>query len=344
MLYGRDVLVSDDMITKIAAANTLKSDGKIIDGTGKSLLPGLWDMHTHISDHIEGILHIAAGVTHVRDMGNSESLLEKVDQYNKGVVIGPRMEVMSGFIDAKDPMAAPTGALIGSVEEGQKLIRDFAAKGYRQIKLYSSIKPEWVKPLADEAHKQGLRVCGHIPAFMTAEKAVHAGYDEVTHLNMLTLNFFGDTIDTRIPLRFSVPAQRTASLDLKSEAVQSFIRLLKERNIAVDPTLVVFEDLFTSREGQMKIKHKKIADHFPLNVQRGMKAGGGGIPVPAGMDATYRKSFDAFLAITKLLIDNGITILPGTDGMAGFDLHRELELYVQAGIPAGQVLQLATRG
>jgi hypothetical protein len=150
-------------------------------------------------------------------------LLTRAKQFREGTIIGPRVEIMSGFIDGKDPMAAPTGTLIGSVEEGKKAIQDYAAKGYQQIKLYSSIKPSWVKPLADEAHRLGLRVCGHIPAFMTATTAIQNGYDEITHLNMLALNFFGDTIDTRDPRRFSVPAQRTASLDLQGSEMKKFI-------------------------------------------------------------------------------------------------------------------------
>lgn len=346
LVTSRDVLIYNGVIKNIAGANTIKqTNAHIIDGKGKTLVPALWDMHTHMSDDLDGILNIGAGITHVRDMGNNESsLLTRSTQMNEGTIIGPRMEIISGLIDAKDPMAAPTGTLISNVEEGKKAIRDFAAKGYQQIKLYSSIKPEWVKPLCDEAKKSGLRVCGHIPAYMTATEAVHAGYDEITHMNMLALNFFGDTIDTRIPLRFSVPAKYTASLDLQGKEVTAFIQLLKQKNVAVDPTLVVFEDLFTARDGVMPVKYKGLADHFPFTVQRNIKAGGGGIPVPDGMDNTYHQSFKAFQNITKLLYDNGITILPGTDGFAGFDLHRELELYVQAGIPTEKVLQIATWG
>ncbi len=70
-----------------------------------------------------------------------------------------------------------------------------------------------VKPLAEEARKYHLRVCGHIPAFMTASQAIKAGYNEVTHMNMLALNFMGDTVDTRSPLRFTLPAQKAAGLE-----------------------------------------------------------------------------------------------------------------------------------
>ncbi len=340
----KDILVDNGIIKSISPAGAVRGNARVIDGSGKTLLPGLWDMHVHFSDNVDGILHMAAGVTHVRDMGSSEALLNRIKEVNEGKIIGPRVEIKSGFIDGAGPFAAPTGILINNVEEGKKAIRDYASKGYQQIKLYSSIKPEWVKPLIDEAKLHNMRVAGHIPAFMTASQAIDAGYNEVTHMNMLALNFFGDTIDTRSPLRFSIPAKRTAALDLEGNAMKNFIRQLKEKNIAVDPTLVVFEDLFTSRDKVMSEKYKSNVNSFPLQWQRNIRAGGGGIPVPEGMSDVFVQSFNKFLQITKLLYDNGITIVPGTDGLSGFDLHRELELYVKAGIPANRVLQLATWG
>jgi imidazolonepropionase-like amidohydrolase len=102
--------------------------------------------------------------------------------------------------------------------------------------------------------------------------------------------------------------------------------------------------MFTARDGQMEEKYKSIVNRLPIQMQRSIRAGGGGVPVPAGMNDTYLQSFETFLKITKLLYDNGIRIVPGTDGMAGFDLHRELELYVKAGIPPEKVLQLGTIG
>ena len=343
-LPHKDVLVQNGIIQKVAAANTIKTPAKIIDGKGKTLLPGLWDMHVHFSNSTDGILHMAGGVTHVRDMGSSAALLDNIRDISEGKKIGPRVEIMSGFIDGAGPYAGPTGVLINNVEEGKKAINDYAAKGYQQIKLYSSIKPEWVKPLADEAKRNHLRVAGHIPAYMTATQAINAGYDEVTHLNMVVLNFFGDTIDTRSTGRFTLPASKTASMDMNSAAMKDFIKLLKNKNIAVDPTVTVFEDMFTARDKVVAEKFKTNIDHFPLQWQRGIRAGGGGLPVPENMDQTYRQSFDAFLKLTKILYDNGIRILAGTDGLPGFDLHRELELYVKAGIPSNKVLQLATWG
>ncbi|NML37603.1 amidohydrolase family protein [Chitinophaga sp. G-6-1-13] len=345
LLPHTDVLIGAGKIKAVSVGKrlTAKAD-RIVDGSGQTLLPGFWDMHVHLGDGPEDIMHVAAGVTHVRDMGNDTTLLTLRKEIDNGELIGPHLEVISGLIDGAGPMAAPTGMLIHNVEEGKQFIRMFADKGYDQIKFYSSIKPEWLKPLIAEAKKYHMRVCGHIPAFMTAAQAIEAGYNEVTHMNMLLLNFFGDTIDTRTPQRFAIPAQRAASLDLNSPQVKQFIALMKARNIASDPTLVAFEPMLTGRDGVLEEKNKDIITHFPVQIQRSMRAGGQGIPVPPGMDSTYIQSFGAFLKLTKLLYDNGIRIVAGTDGAAGFDYQRELELYVKAGIPAEKVLQLATFG
>jgi hypothetical protein len=136
----------------------------------------------------DGPVMIAQGVTNLRDMGNGDELWN-VRKVEADSLLGPEINIISGFIDKAGEFAAPTGALINSLEEGLKYIDDYHKKGCQQIKLYSSINPEWVKPLASKAHSYGMRVCGHIPAFMTASQAIDAGYDEITHLNMLMLNF-----------------------------------------------------------------------------------------------------------------------------------------------------------
>jgi imidazolonepropionase-like amidohydrolase len=346
LVRNANVFVENGIISKISFDKkpAIKEAMLLVDGRGKTLLPGLWDMHTHPSSDLDGILHIAAGITNIRDMGSGPDLLERSAAFESGKVIGPDITVKSGFIDGAGPFAAPTGKLINNVEEGKQFIKEYADLGYQQIKLYSSIKPEWVKPLIDEAKKYKMRVCGHIPAFMTASQAIDAGYNEITHTNMLVLNFFGDTVDTRSPLRFKLPAAKTASLDLNGPEMKKFIKQMQDKHIAVDPTINVFEEMFLGRDGVMSAAWKGVVNRFPAQAQRNMRAGGGGLPVPEGMDETYRKSFDAMLRIVKLLHDSKIPIVSGTDAFAGFMLHWELELYAQAGIPNAAVLQIATIG
>ncbi len=318
------------------------SDVTVIDATGKMLLPGLWDMHTHVQE-VDGLLHLAAGVTTVRDLANeTETILALKKKFDQSVSLGPRV-ILAGFIDGPGPYAGPSKVLVATEEEARRAVDRYAELGYEQIKIYSSLKPDLVPVIIAQAHKHHLRVSGHVPAYMTAEQVVNLGFDEIQHANFLFLNFLADTVkDTRTPLRFTAVAENAAELDLNSEPVKRFITLLKEKGIVLDPTVNAFEGLFTDRAGRISQSFAMVADRFPAQIRRGFLLGG--LPVPEGMDQRYRDSFRAVLKMVKRLHDEGITIVAGTDSLAGFAFHRELELYVEAGIPASGVFQLATLG
>ena len=175
---------------------------------------------------------------------------------------------------------------------------------------------------------------------MTAAQCVELGYDEIQHVNFLILNFFPDIKNTNTIARLIEPAKRGAELDLTSPQVQSFIKLLQDHHTKLDLTLSIFEDQYLSRPGQIPRGFQPIASRLPAQVRRGLLSQG--MTPPPGMDETYRKSFAKMLDLTNLLYRSGIPIEAGTDSMAGFALHHELELEVQAGIPPSQVLQNAT--
>ena len=216
----------------------------------------------------------------------------------------------------------------------------FAGRGYEGLKIYSSIKPELVPVLTKYAHERGLRVSGHIPAGMRAEQAIDAGYDEIQHANMLFLNFMPDVTDTRTPARFTEVAKRATDVDTAWQEVRDFINKLRDRRIVVDPTLAIFENMFTARQGVVSPAYAAIADRMPPQVRRYFLTGG--LPVPPGMDVQYRASFQRMVQFIGELHRSGVTIVAGTDAMAGFTLHRELELYAKAGIPNADVLRIAT--
>jgi imidazolonepropionase-like amidohydrolase len=315
------------------------SDPQVIDATGKTLLPGLWDMHAHVGDN-DGLLNLAAGVTTVRDLANdTDSLLARRQRIADGKEIGTRI-VIAGIIDGPGPYQGPTKVLVSTEAEARAAVDNYKRLGYVQIKIYSSVKPELVPAIIDEAHKNGLRVSGHIPAEMTAAQCVELGYDEIQHVNFLILNFFPDIKNTNTIARLVEPAKVGASLDLTSPQVQSFIKLLQDHRTKLDLTLSIFEDQYISRAGQIPPGFKPIASRLPAQVRRGLLSQG--LTPPPGMDETYRKSFAKMLDLTNLLYRSGIPIEAGTDSMAGFALHHELELEVQAGIPPSQVLQNAT--
>lgn len=338
---GMTIVIQGDKIFAVERDAPIPSTATIIDANGKTVIPGLWDMHQHLGPN-DGLLNIAAGVTTVRDMANDiDFLMDLKKKFNDGTQIGPRI-IAAGFMDGPGPYAGPTKVLVDDEDQIRAAIDRYKKLGYEQIKVYSSMKPALVPFITRYSHENGLRVSGHIPAFMLAEQAVRDGYDEIQHMNMLFLNFMPDVQDTRTPARFTSVAERGADLDLQSPAVRAFIDLLKSKSIVSDPTLGVFEGLFTDRPGVVSNTFAEIANRFPPQIRRGFLTGG--LPVPEGKDQRYRASFAKMLQFTKLLYDSGVRIVAGTDGLAGFQLPRELELYVDAGIPAPQVLQIATIG
>ena len=337
-----DVWVFDGRIAAITPPGTLKaSPDQTVNGQGKTLIPGLWDMHAHMFAATLGLGHLAAGVTSVRDPGgNNEEVLRLKRRIEEGELPGPTI-VPAGFLEGRSPFSARFGVVAEDLPQAMAAVDFYASRGYHQIKLYNSIKPEWVKPLAEHAHKLGMRVGGHVPAFMRAEEAVRAGYDELTHINQVMLNFVtrpGD--DSRTLVRFERVGADSHRLDLKSAKARRFIELLRARGTVLDLTLYTFEAMFTQQQGQPDPSLVEIAPHLPVLFQRGLKV--------ASMDLDgekldrFRRSYQRMLELTLAMHRAGLTLVAGTDGWEGVGLHRELALYVKAGIPAPQALRIGT--
>jgi imidazolonepropionase-like amidohydrolase len=336
------VVIDGERITMVGSSATISipSGAQRIDGTGKTLLPGLFDMHAHVQP-VDGLLNIASGVTTVRDMGNDiDDLKHLQSQWDSGAAIGPRVW-KAGFIDGRGPFQAPTGLYADNADEAQAAVNRYADLGYIQIKIYSSLKPELVPGIVKTAHARGLRVSGHVPNGMIASQFVDDGADEVQHINFIFLNFLASQVkDTRTPERFTAVGANAARLDLQSKEVNDFIELLQNHHTTVDVTLATFEGMFTGRPGKVSPDFAPVLDRLPAQVQRG--AYSGGLPVTERNDQLYTDSYDAMLRMTKRMYDAGIPILAGTDATAGIMLHRELELEVRAGIPPPKALQIAT--
>jgi hypothetical protein len=340
---GMTVLVTGERIAAVGADGTvaIPAGAEVVDASGKTLIPGLWDMHQHFGDG-DGILDIAAGVTTGRDLANDiDTLLARKKSWDSGETIGPRM-MLAGFIDGPGPYAGPTKVLVDTPEEAIKAVDKYAELGYQQIKMYSSLQPSLVKVIAQRAHEHGMRVSGHIPAGMIAEQAIADGYDEIQHMNFLFLDLWPEITETRTPARFVEVAERAADVDLDGEPMQKLIRLMRDRDIVSDPTLATFEELFSNRAGKIGPGYEAVADRFPAQLRRSLL--GGGLPIPEGKDERYKASFQKAIDLVGALHKAGVRIVAGTDTLAGFQLHRELELYVKAGIPPAEVLRIATLG
>ena len=343
LVPDRTVVVAGDRIAVVGdAATPVPPGAQVVDAHGRTLLPGLWDMHVHLGDG-DGLLDLASGVTTVRDLGNDiADLGARVARFDAGAEVGPRV-IRAGLIDGPGKFAAPTGVLAATADEAHAAVKRYAELGYVQIKMYSSLDPALVPLIAKDAHDRGLRVSGHIPNGMRASQAVEAGYDEIQHVNFLFLQFLarpGD--DTRTPLRFTRVAEGAAALDLDSPEVTAFLDLLVAHHTVLDPTVSTFEAMFDSDPSDVDPVLAPYLGRMPAQMERG--AHGGGLDAPNGQRATFRASYAKMLDFVARAWRRGIPIVAGTDGTAGLQLSRELELYVKAGIPAGDVLAIATAG
>jgi imidazolonepropionase-like amidohydrolase len=339
---GTSVLVTSDRIVRVGpdAAMKAPANTEIIDGRDRFLMPGLWDNHQHFNE-VDGPLDLANGVTSSRDMANdTDSFLQRVARFDDGSELGPRV-LKAGIIDGTGEFAGPTKMRVDTAEQAVKDVDWYADHGYVQIKIYSSVKPELVPIIADRAHARGLRVSGHVPAFMSARQFVEGGADEIQHLNFIELNFlFPEVKETRNRDRFTKVAEHAREFTPDKPVVKEFIQFLKTHHTVLDPTMNVFESLFCGDPTAVTPGLEAIVPRFPAQVRREMRSSA--LEVPPENTAAYREAFPAMLRLLKALYDAGITIIPGTDALAGYTLHHELALYVQSGIAPAEVLRMAT--
>jgi imidazolonepropionase-like amidohydrolase len=338
---AQDVYINRERITALyEAGSKAESVGTTIDAGGRVLVPGLFDMHAHLTTWA-AMQDIAGGVTSVRDMGNDNRfLLGLMQRIERGLTIGPRV-MPAGFIEGSSNFSARGGIVVSDLEGARNAIDWYAQRGYPQIKIYNSFHRDWVPEAVQYAHRRGLRVSGHVPAFMRAEDAVRQGFDEIQHINQVLLNFFvTPEDDTRTLARFYLVAENAYRLDFASPRVRDFLALLRRGPTVIDPTLATFEGMFTQLQGQTNPAFAAIADHLPLATQRLLRTNS--MKLTSENAQRYRDSYAKMVEFVGLMHREGIPLVAGTDDMVGFTLHRELELYVTAGIPPAEALRIAT--
>lgn len=320
------VVVRDNRISAAGAraSTPIPAGVPVIDGKGQTLLPGLWEMHTHASGVEFGPAHLAAGVTTVRDCGGEFDFLVAVrDAIRNDHAIGPRT-LLAGLIDAGGARAF--GHVTAETpDEGRAAVQRYHAAGFEQIKFYTYLSPEVVKAIADEAHRLGMTVTGHVPQALTTRAGIEAGMDQINHLNYVTSML-------RAPGATGAP-------DLQSDAAKQAIRFLLDHHTVVDPT---------ASWGEMGGHSKDVpVETFEPGI----------LAAPAILDAKFRAmennatadQMHARMAQTEAVIAAlyraGVTIVAGSDtGLVAYGLHRELEIYNEAGLTPLEVIELATIG
>jgi cytosine/adenosine deaminase-related metal-dependent hydrolase len=336
------VVVENGRIADVGTKVKAPANALVIDGAGKTLIPGLCDNHQHYGDDSTGPLLLASGITSVRDPGNQpDELMARKKRIDDGQLLGQRI-LPSLLIDGPGPYTAQVAVVVHNVDEALAAVHRAKDSGYFGIKIYGSMDPAWVKPMADLAHQLGLHVHGHIPHGMRPLEAVRAGYDEITHINFVMMQAMPDDIvkNSNGMNRFVGTGKFAKDVDLHSKAMTDYLDELARRHIAVDPTLVTFEDLYIPDAGTYPAADAPYIDTLPSQFARGFLSGGMA-PSAELSRADMRASFAKLKALIPELNRRHIEILAGTDGV-GFELIRELELYVEAGLTPEDALATAT--
>lgn len=338
------IVVDKGVITQVGSSATLTppANAEVIDGTGKALMPGLWDAHQHIGDDASATMLLALGITSARDPGNNNDLtLARAARRAKGDLLMPHV-YPSVLIDGKGPNTAQLGSVATSQEEALAIVRKAKADGFTGIKFYGTFDPKWVPATAAEAHKLGLHVHGHLPAGMRTTDAINGGYDEITHIYFVAMQAMPqDIVDHSNGIaRMAGPARYAKDMDLNAEPMKSLIATMAAKKIASDPTLVVVESLMVPENGDLSPSYAPYTGTLPPATERGFRSGG--LAVEPGLTrADYRASFAKLCALVQAMHQAGVPIVAGTDG-SGMELVHELELYVQAGFTPAEALASAT--
>jgi imidazolonepropionase-like amidohydrolase len=318
------IIIENGLIKEVGKASAIKipSNATIIHAEGKTILPGLWDMHSHFEQAEWGPAYLAAGVTTVRDCGNEfgyiNSIKSAIDAH-KGV--GPFI-IKAGIIDGPGP--AGLGVVRATTkEEAIKAVNMYKDNGFAQIKIYSSITPEIVKVITDEAHRLGLTVTGHIPQGMTTKAGIDSGMDMLNHMQYVYA---------------MMKRNKDNSVDLQDSVSLAALDYLKAHHTVIDPTIGVYEMVFRSVKDDI-LEMEPNYYTLPIPLQALFKNMG----MPPAQAELAKPRMQSMMNLIKALHDKGITIVAGTDmGFPGYSVARELELYVKAGLTPMEAIQTAT--
>jgi imidazolonepropionase-like amidohydrolase len=319
------ILIQQGKILKTGPVESvpIPRHAKIIDVSGKYLIPGLWDMHAHFQQVEWGPAYLASGVTTVRDCGNEFDFINAVQEaidLHHGV--GPRI-MKTGIVDGDGPMALGI-VRVNTAEDARRVVKKYKDSGFIQIKIYSSLKPEMIKAVSEESHALGMTTTGHVPRGVSVTEAIDLGQDQINHFTFILQAMAVDPESKKVLID-----------DPKSQAV---LNSLLEHHTVVDPTLGIYEWIVRPLDQPVDAFEPGV-NHLPENLLEIFKN--------TGMTPEAAKQrgvlVDNGKAIVWAMYQKGIPVVAGTDMMVpGYSLCRELELYQASGLSPLQALQCGT--
>ncbi len=343
-LSDQTVIVDHGKIAAVGPRDStnVPSNAQVIDGRGKTLVPGLWDCHMHVGDDFTGVQELSLGVTSVRDPGNDDNLtIDRRNRVAAGELLFPHV-YPSSLIDGKGPYTAQVANVATSEAEAIALVDKAKANGFTGVKFYGTFNAEWLPAAIREAHKLGLHVHGHIPVGIRPMDAINDGYDEITHINWVMMQAMPDDVikASNGIMRFEGPGRYAKDTNIEDAQLELIVRTMATKHIYNDPTMVAFEGLYVPENGDLSPSYAPFVGTLPPATERGFKLGGFAVPKDLTR-ADYRASWARMVELLGKMHQAGVPIVAGTDG-SGIEIVHELEIYVQAGFSPADALAAAT--
>jgi imidazolonepropionase-like amidohydrolase len=297
----------------------------VINLTGKYIIPGLFDMHAHVanvrknsynqneSEHMLLML-LTHGVTTIRNPGGpTEQSVALRENVSEGKIVGPQIFTAGQLLNTPQIPIPFVERQVQTEQDVRQEVRTQATAGVDYIKLYVGLTPELVQAAINEAHLNGIKVIGHL--YLTSwTYAANHGIDALTHGVPVSPFLLSKENQQKFLENGDHPFNHFLWLDfvdLNGPEIEEMIKALVSNNIPVDPTLDIYEAMIKD-------------------------------------EPQYQYLWPKILQLTKMLYENGVTILSGTDIpnfelVPGASLHHELEILAEAGIPPLEVIKIATK-
>ena len=325
LVQDSTVSISGDTITGVTPYSTPPRDAQVVDGSGRFLIPGLWDMHAHTEATGESWLqlYVANGVTGIRDMGSSvDVILGLRDATASGRLLGPRIFAAGPILD-NAPGDWPFRLRVKTAEEGRAAVQMLKRRGVDLIKVHDNTPRDAFFAIAEEARRQQLPLAGHIPRGLTAEQVIEAGQLDIEHLSNSEL---------------WKPC--SGGQQYRAEACRPFFEMLARRAVWSTPTLGATSEILTIGTAQSEISADRIV--YAGKKLRAMWASNQPAVTP-DVIRTFRGRAEVGAVVTSDMAKAGVAILTGCDTMiAGFCVHDEMAAMVRGGMTPRDALKAGT--
>ncbi len=363
---GIDILITGNRISKIGKGLRSPAGAKVVDATGKFVMPGLCDMHTHSRDQVDTAitsnvhipLYLVNGVTTIREMWGTPAMVERRKHRDAGQLLAPRMIVGSPILDGPDVMW-PGSVAVKDTMQAFRLVDSLTSAGYDFMKVYFGVKAREFQVITREARKRNIKVVGHVPNDVRLVDAVKSGLVSIEHCtgfnyaasrNEKELRKKEQTL-SKDTSRSSLVAVKKFTLELyqsfDTARLNSLVPVLLENKTWICPTLITMKgyayryDSSFQKDSRLQYLPKVKIGHFFPSTDPAFKE------INDLDKATWNQYYLNNLEIVRHLHRAGIPMLAGSDVnnpycFPGFSLHDELELLTSVGFTTYEALQTAT--